>query len=183
MSQQAARRASAAEPAVPDAPHGIETGSVSPIVVPRPPLKSEKIGVRRFMTADLSETGAWMLQRLAKAFPTMTHVNMPAFLAGVTQANDNLFIRTDNAVMLARINNRFLDRAPFVEEIFCFIRDGARDEAALLYQHAWQWAKSLGTIEMRAGAFSDLTDEQIASALGVEDWEERHSTAFVIPRE
>lgn len=101
---------------------------------------------RRFVTADLTADGPWILERLLKIYPNQTERSIIGWLNGVVFNNDYLFIRTENAVALAeRVSLSSLAPKMVVREIFVWCRD-ANDaeqirEALVLYVEMVNWAK------------------------------------------
>lgn len=137
---------------------GVALGDPPPITV-----------VHRFGLPDLETMGAWLVERLRATYPHLpSHYTAP-WLRGAMESNDNLFIRSDDAVLLARRNQRALSNQPFVEEVFCFVRNGAIDEGANLYRELRRWSMGLNVTEICVDYNSDVPLEKIEQVAGASE--------------
>jgi hypothetical protein len=111
-------------------------------------IPSERIEMRRFMTADLSSHGAWMIPRMLKAYPELTEQSAVGWIKGFVHSNEYLFLRQDNAVALAQLMPGYsLVPAQIVQERFVWVTDSKNQEqvehAADFYSEMYQWANRL----------------------------------------
>ena len=122
--------------------------------------------VHRFGLPDLETMGAWLVERLRVRYPHLPEHYIAPWLRGAMETNDNLFIRTTDTVLLARRNQQALDNQPYVEEVFCFIRNGAEAEAPSLYAMLKNWSTGLSATEIRVDYNSDLSLDMIETTIG-----------------
>ena len=134
--------------------------------------------VHRFALPDLETMGAWLVERLRATYPHLPEHYIAPWLRGAMESNDNLFIRSDDAVLLARRNQRALDNRPYVEEVFCFVRNGATDEGANLYRELRRWSQGLNVTEIWVDYNSDVPLVRIEQVAGVSELREYSAIAL-----
>src|SRR5690242_17137491 len=97
-------------------------------LVPDANIPSERVEMRRFMTADLASHGAWMIPRMLKSYPELSEAAAVGWIKGFVHSNEYLFLRQDNAVALAQLMPGYsLVPAQIVQERFVWVRD-TKDE-------------------------------------------------------
>ncbi len=120
----------------------------------------------RFGLPDLEDMGAWLVERLKGRWGAVSDKNIAAFLRGVMESNEFLFVRTKNAVALAQAAHKPLEAVPFVEEIFVLVRNDAFEEGAQLYGAIRNWGESHGASRIEVGNMSDVEPEDVAAQFG-----------------
>jgi len=122
--------------------------------------------LHRFALPDLEDMGAWLVERLKGRWGAVSDKNIAAFLRGVMESNEFLFVRTRNAVALAQAAHKPLEAVPFVEEIFVLVRNDAVEEGVQLYGAIRNWGESHGASRIEVGNMTDVEPEDVASAFG-----------------
>jgi len=126
---------------------------------------------RRFQTADLNTHAKWMLPRLLQAFPHLTERAAAAWLTGICDNNDFLFLRLPHAVGLAQVSGvHTLAPRPLVRERFVWCEDVTdKDQlaaAASLYGEFAQWGKKMGCDVLLVEEMTDVPHDLIKAQLG-----------------
>lgn len=122
---------------------------------------------RRFNLPDMNDMGVWITGRLRERYAHLNDKNIFGWLRGLSASSEDLFIRTDHAVLMAQIVHETISPAPIVYERFVLVNGPEHDAEALsLYDDLYRWAQSLGAKEIVVGEFSDVKRPQIMSRLG-----------------
>ena len=127
--------------------------------------------MRRLQTADLTEHGAWILERLLKQHPNHNQRSIIGWLHGLTDSNEHLFLYQPHAVCLAeRVFTYTLDAKPLVFErfVFCEDKDNAlhQMEASWFYPEMLRWAKQAGIDKVFVMEKSDVPDDMVRKRVG-----------------
>lgn len=115
--------------------------------------------IRRVSYADfMDDFGAWMVKRFTSQFPNMAPESVTGILRSLAESNEFYLVRTEGAVMLAKLVKRLFKEPHYVEVEFVFCRpdpiDGLRraeaePEGLELLADATRWARSMGCNEVR----------------------------------
>lgn len=130
---------------------------------PSPPVK-----LWRFVFPDLSDMGFWVLERLRKRYPHINDQNFVGWLRSYMESPEFLFIRSQDAVGLARRACDPLNAADvFVEEVFVWARKGtAAHECMAIYDEMARWGRGFGATEFVVDKSSDLDRDSLKGAFG-----------------
>jgi hypothetical protein len=117
-------------------------------LVPDANIPSERVEMRRFMTADLSRHGVWLIPRMLKVYPELTEQSAVGWVKGFVTSNEYLFLQQDNGVALAQLMPGYsLVPTQIVQERFVWVADPKNQEqvehAADFYSEMYQWANRL----------------------------------------
>src|SRR6266436_8828372 len=63
----------------------------------------ERAAIRRFSTADLSQHGHWIMERLTQMLPGVDEHWLAGWLRGMIYDNGHLFLYQEHAVCLAQV--------------------------------------------------------------------------------
>ncbi len=121
-------------------------------IVPDVNIPNERPEIRRFMTADLSRHGPWLLPRMLKAYPELTEQAAVGWIKGFVVSNEYLFLQQDNAVALAQLMPGYtLVPAQIIQERFVWVADPKNQEqielASHFYNEIYQWANKLAGVQ------------------------------------
>lgn len=144
------------------------------VAVAQKPIESiatERRTIRRFELPDLSFHGAWVMQRLLKAFPHLSPPALGGWLRGLIEDRENCFLFQDHSVGLAVVErSHTLSPRALVRERFVWAQDPENkqhvEEAAAFYPEFARWAKHLDADTMIVQVASDVTHERIKELLG-----------------
>ena len=115
----------------------------------------------------------WLSLRLAKRYPDQSAQSIKSYLATIMATNDHFFIRSADAIALARLVKMWGEPAR-VEEVFVLSVDGDdQHSAADMYPHIYRWAQSLGAAKMEIERFSDASRVTFAEVMHRPHREER----------
>lgn len=126
--------------------------------------------IRRFDLGDLSRHGAWLVPRLVAALE-LPEQRLGAWLRGMVDTNEHLFLTQDHSVALAEMQraNGLADK-PIVRERFVLVEDIENvehiREAAGFYDEFRRWAKNLGAEIILVEELSNVPLEMIKEKLG-----------------
>lgn len=126
--------------------------------------------IRRFDLGDLSRHGAWLVPRLVAALE-LPEQRLGAWLRGMVDTNEHLFLTQDHSVALAEMQraNGLADK-PIVRERFVLVEDIKNvehiREAAGFYDEFRRWAKNLGAEIILVEELSNVPLEMIKEKLG-----------------
>jgi hypothetical protein len=123
--------------------------------------------MRRFHLPDLDKHGAWLVQRLRRAYPHRTDRDLVGWLKGLLYSNEFMFLYQDHAVALAVLTRQHpLEERPVIQEMFVFAMEGHDREAAAFYGEFARWAKNMGVETVVVETMSDVPHELIKEKLG-----------------
>lgn len=140
---------------------------------------------KRFTLVDMPAWGPWLIERLCRLTPELRKEFWPGRINAWAMANDHLFVRNEQAVLLAWASPRVLDGKIIVQEVFAWSRDakpsvsrahGLAIEKAdpagryvvLLYRHLREWARAQRAERLFVGQCSDLLPTSIMEGLSAE---------------
>lgn len=121
-------------------------------IVPDANNPSERPEIRRFMTADLSRHGPWLLPRMLKAYPDLTEQTAVGWIKGFVVSNEYLFLQQDNGVALAQLMPGYsLIPTQIIQERFVWVAD-PKDKAQVelashFYSEIYNWATKLAGVK------------------------------------
>src|SRR5579864_8355295 len=123
--------------------------------------------VRRFELPDLTRH-AWIVPRIAKAYPHLTERTTAGWLTGLIYSSEYLFLYQEHAVALAQlVRSHTLSPAPVVHERFVFAEsEDHMDAAAEFYTEFARWAKHHGARTIIVEELSDVLHEKVREKLG-----------------
>lgn len=121
---------------------------------------------RRFNLPDLNDMGTWLIERLRERYSHLDDRGIFGWLRGLSASSQDLFLRTDHAVIMAQIVHEGISPIPTVYERFALCEPEHEQELLSLYDDLYRWAKNLGSKEIVVAEFSDLKKPQIMSRLG-----------------
>ena len=139
-------------------------------------VEEEYFRVRRVMRHDLIDKGPWLVKRIGEVWPHLDQRQIMTKLISCCDQNEYLFVRTENAFLLARMVWGFFEMRPDVQEIFCLAettndkhKEGsdawvyqdqrnkrAIHQAALLYEDLLRFAQTQGAKEIMIDKYSDV---------------------------
>ena len=123
--------------------------------------------MRRFALPDLDTHGAWILKRIALAFPHLNDRFLLGWIRSLLYDNANLFLYQDNGVALFQTIGIFsLAHKPIVIERFVFCQEGHVKQGAEFYTLAAEWAKSQGIEQVFVEELSDIPHDLIKEKIG-----------------
>jgi hypothetical protein len=139
---------------------------VAPTEVPR-----ERAAIRRFSTADLSEHGPWIMQRLTQMLPGVDEHWLAGWLRGLIYDNGHLFLYQPHAVCLAQIVTLpSIKPTKVVQERFVWIENKENREqqeaAADFYEDMGLWALNLRIDRMIICENTDVPKADIEKRIG-----------------
>jgi hypothetical protein len=120
-------------------------------IVPDANIPNERPEIRRFMTADLSRHGPWLLPRVMKMCD-LTEQAAVGWIKSFVAANEFMFLQQDNAVALAQLMPGYsLIPAQIVQERFVWVAD-PKDKvqvemASHFYPEIYNWATRLSGVK------------------------------------
>lgn len=128
---------------------------------------AERVQIRRFELADLSQHGGWIMERLLRQYPHQTERTLAGWLRGILSLNTSLFLYQPHAVALAEVV-RFhtLSAEPVVVERFVFCQKGHEAEAAEFYDEFRTWARHLDAKTLLVEELSDVPHELVTARVG-----------------
>lgn len=127
----------------------------------------QEITSRPFNLADLTGIGAWLIPRLREKYPSKNDGQLLGWLRGLIPDNGNLFLRTANAVILARCEQDFFATSPVAVERFVLASAPEFvEEAQALYDDMERWALRIGASEMQVNVFSDVPPAYLKERFG-----------------
>jgi hypothetical protein len=132
---------------------------VYPIEVTPDPLP-----FRRMSFNDIEELSDWLAARLVKRSSLATPQAVRTWLRSCISDNDTWFVRSGNAVAMARLVRMPL-AAPRAEEVFVFHQDDDT-AAADLYVPMAKWAVGLDCVHLSVDINSDVPQAEISRRLG-----------------
>ena len=151
------------------------------VAVKMPEPVVERAPIRRFELPDLDSRGAWLLERLGRAFlrpdenqlPTGTihSGNLASFLKGSVYSNEFLFLLQEHSAAMAQVEyTGSLAPLAIVRERFVFVQYPENKdhiaEAAEFYVRFATWAKHLGAKAIVVAELYDVTQDLIREKLG-----------------
>lgn len=121
-------------------------------IVPDDNIPSERVEIRRFMTADLSTHGKWLIPRMLKTYPELSEAMAVGWIKGFVTSNEYLFLQQDNAVALAQLMPGYtLVPAQIIQERFVWVadpKDAAQvEQASHFYSEIYRWATNMAGIQ------------------------------------
>ena len=126
-----------------------------------------QLTMRRFMPADLTRHGGWIMRRLIQAYPNQNERSLAGFLRGIIYDNSSLFLYQDHGVALAQVSNvHTLAHKPIVYERFVFVEEGYVQQGVEFYGEFERWAKSQGIEQIIVEEMSDVPHDVIKEKLG-----------------
>ena len=145
-------------------------------------IKAEAVStIVRFTQNDWPTWGEWLIGRLSDAYPTVARGGWLMRLIPCMSANDFLFIRNTQAVLLVGGQPRFLTGREIIMECFAFSRAAVRDAGSgqmklphlsqeegylvSLYRYAREWARSRRAERFFVGQMSDIWPNRLIDAL------------------
>ncbi len=139
-------------------------------VQPAQPLVLPPIPIRRFEVPDIDRHGAWLSQRLLRAYKHLDQRTLIGWLRGLVYNNECCFLYQDNAVGLAQADRAWtLNPRTLVRERFVFCRDPENQqhilEAAGLYTEFARWGRNIGAETMVVEELSDVPDSMVRQAI------------------
>jgi hypothetical protein len=139
---------------------------VVPAEIPR-----ERAAIRRFSTADLSEHGPWIMQRLTQMLPGVDEHWLAGWLRGLIYDNGHLFLYQPHAVCLAQIVTLpSIKPTKVVQERFVWIENKENREqqeaAADFYEDMGLWALNLRIDRMIICENTDVPKADIEKRIG-----------------
>jgi len=143
------------------------TAAVAEKIEAAPP---RTITSRRFILPDWTDTQSWLLPRLKVKLPHLQDIQIHGWIRSITDAQEFMFIRTENAVACAQMTKDVMSSAPEVIERFVLAKDrtepGQVEECLHLYGDLVRWAQNVGARDMTIEQFTDVTHEALAGRLG-----------------
>jgi hypothetical protein len=121
----------------------------------------------RFSVADLTRFGPWLVPRLVEA-RRQPEQWIGAWLRGLIDSNEHLFLAQENSVGLAEIYRPGGVLDPMcVRERFVFAKTSAHvKEASAFYPRFLEWARSLGADSLYVAVQSDVSHDMIRDRTG-----------------
>lgn len=131
----------------------------------------ERAAVRRFMPADLTTHGPWIMKRLVQKFPEADEHWLAGWLRGNIYDNGHLFLYQPNAVLLAQVAHLpSIKPIRVVQEQFCWVADkNDKDQllaAADFYEDMALWARGLTINQMFVCEDTDVPKAEIEKRVG-----------------
>lgn len=143
------------------------TAAVAEKIEAAPP---RTITSRRFCLPDWTDTQGWLLPRLKVKLPHLQDIQIHGWIRSITDAQEFMFIRTENAVACAQMTKDVMSSAPEVIERFVLAKDRTEpsqvEECLHLYGDLIRWAQNVGARDMTIEQFTDVTHESLAARLG-----------------
>lgn len=125
---------------------------------------------RRFCLPDWTDTQSWLLPRLKVKLPHLQDIQIHGWIRSITDAQEFMFIRTENAVACAQMSKDVMSSAPEVIERFVLAKDRTEpaqvDECLHLYGDLVRWAQNVGARDMTIEQFTDVGHDALAARLG-----------------
>ena len=125
---------------------------------------------RRFILPDWTDTQNWLLPRLKVKLPHLQDIQIHGWIRSITDAQEFMFIRTENAVACAQMVKDVMSSAPEVIERFVLAKDrtqpGQVEECQHLYADLFRWAQNVGARDMTIEQFTDVKHEDLATQFG-----------------
>ncbi len=125
---------------------------------------------RRFILPDWTDTQNWLLPRLKVKLPHLQDIQIHGWIRSITDAQEFMFIRTENAVACAQMVKDVLSSAPEVIERFVLAKDRTEpsqvEECQHLYADLFRWAQNVGARDMTIEQFTDVKHEDLATQFG-----------------
>jgi hypothetical protein len=122
--------------------------------------------VARMTPSDLEEMHTWLHSRLVHRHPHASPQQTKTWLQGVLTDNGHWFVRSGDAVALARIVRDPLEFQPRAEEMFVLNRGGTSSDAADLYAYMAKWALNQEARSLDVQRFSDVPVKDMEIRLG-----------------
>jgi hypothetical protein len=124
------------------------------------------VAISRFGLADFEPMGVWLVERLRERIPDLSDKMLAGWLRGAIVSNEQLLLRSENAVGMAQIAHQPLLPQPIVEEVFVFVRNEAVEEGMAMYGEFRRWASGLGASSMTVDRWTDVPRDLIKQMLG-----------------
>ena len=125
---------------------------------------------RRFILPDWTDTQNWLLPRLKVKLPHLQDIQIHGWIRSITDAQEFMFIRTENAVACAQMVKDVMSSAPEVIERFVLAKDRTEprqvEECQHLYADLFRWAQNVGARDMTIEQFTDVKHEDLATQFG-----------------
>lgn len=139
--------------------------NVAPVV--GNPVLAGQAPMRRFEIADLNRHGGWIMERLQKVRPSLSAIQLNAWLKGVIYSNEFLFLYQEHGCALAQtVREETLENKPVIRERFVFAEEGHAESAAEFYSEFLQWAKNQGVTTIIVEEMTDVPHDLIKEKLG-----------------
>lgn len=133
----------------------------------------------RVTESELDKIEKWLVPELRKAWPRMHEEGIHFWFKSAIGDRRTLFIRTKNVVGMFHIVADVLEPVPVVVEKFVRERVTSKEESALLYTAAKDWARVIGAREMKFDLDSDSAMQtHIVPALGTLETPVRRRTYY-----
>lgn len=122
--------------------------------------------VARMTPSDLEEMHPWLHSRLVQRHPHASPQQTKTWLQGVLTDNGHWFVRSGDAVALARIVRDPLEPQPRAEEMFVLSRSGPLSDVADLYAYMAKWALNQEARSLDVLRFTDVPVRDFEMRLG-----------------
>lgn len=133
---------------------------------PRQALDYHAKPVERMNFNDVEASAAWIATKMRRKTDLASTQAVKTWLRSAIPSNDIWFVKSGNAVAMARLVREPL-KMPRAEEIFVFAKDEeAATDAADLYIAMAMWANRLDCTRLEIGLFTDVSKDEIQSRLG-----------------
>ena len=122
----------------------------------------------RFTVADTPVYGNWLISRIEAKWPGYTRSWYENKIRGWSFNNQFFFVRTENAIGLARVFHDEMIAEPVVQEIFLFLRKFREHEAEgiKVMKETESWAATMRACRYEFGNVNDIATGILKERMG-----------------
>jgi len=124
------------------------------------------VPIHRVIPTDIERLAGWAVPMIQEDFGNPPLPVIQRWMRAWAMDNQYSFVATDNAVGLSTLVYEPLFADPIVQNIFLYVRNGAKNEGIELYKHFYGWMKLNRAVKFRFHDSAGQPTAELKSVFG-----------------